>query len=80
MKRVKVSSERSVVRDKLTVNKLMSEIHLNQRAIRVLEKRQKERREGNSQHIVDISEQVVWKVKQVVDLVSKESRPYEHKV
>jgi hypothetical protein len=42
MKRVKVSSERSVVRDKLTVNKLMSEIHLNQRAIRVLEKRQKE--------------------------------------
>ena len=79
MKRVKVSSERSVVRDKLTVNKLMSEIHLNQRAIRVLEKRQKERREGNSQHIVDISEQVVWKVKQVVDLVSKESRPYEHK-
>jgi hypothetical protein len=31
MKRVEVSSERSVVRDKLTVNKLMSEIHLNQR-------------------------------------------------
>lgn len=79
MERVKISSERSASRDKLTVNKLMSEIQLNQRAIRVLEKRQKERRERNSQHIVDISEQVVLKVKQVVDLVSKETRPYEHK-
>lgn len=79
LERVKLSSQRSVVRDKLTVNKLISEIQLNQRAIRVLEKRQKERRAGNSQHIVDISEQVVLKAKQIVDLVSKESRPYEHK-